>query len=155
MQGDGTGDWSMIQTGDHPAPVAPGDRAPDLPLFSDQGRVHVHDLVADAFVALYFTDTRRRPRIPAQNSAALRRFIVSRWDAPHDSGLRDRALFDPGERVRNRFGVKENTLVLLRPDAHVAAIVPYDPASTADAAADLYRGITGRSVPATQEHAHD
>ncbi len=144
---DGTGDWSMIQTGDHPAPVEPGDRAPDLPLFSAQGRVHLHDLVSHAFVALYFTDTRRRPRIPAQNSAALRRFIVSRWDAPHDSGLRDRALFDPGERVRNRFGVKENTLVLMRPDAHIAAIVPYDPTSTADTAADLYEGITGRPVP--------
>jgi 3-(3-hydroxy-phenyl)propionate hydroxylase len=144
---DGTGDWSMIQTGDRPTPVVPGDRAPDLPLFGQQGRVHVHDLVADAFVALYFTDTRRRPRIPAQNSAALRRFIVSRWDAPHDSGLRDRALFDPGERVRGRFGVEENTLVLLRPDAHVAAIVPYDPASTADVAADLYQSITGRPFP--------
>ena len=153
---DGTGDWSMIQTGDVPAPVLPGDRAPDLPLFGEDGRVHVHDLVADAFAALYFTDTRRRPRIPAQDSPALHRFIVSRWDAPHDSGLRDRALFDPGERVRNRFGVKENTLVLLRPDAHIAAIVPYDPASAADVAADIYQRITGRPVPTTsQERTHD
>ena len=116
----------------------------------------MHDLVADAFAALYFPDPRRRPRIPAQDSPALHRFIVSRWDAPHDSGLRDRALFDPGERVRNRFGVKENTLVLLRPDAHIAAIVPYDPASAADVAADIYQRITGRPVPTTsQERTHD
>ena len=143
---DGTGDWSMVKTGDHPSPVVPGDRAPDLPLFGENGRVHLHDLAADAFVALYFADARRRPRIPAQ-SLALRRFIVSRWDAPHDSGLRDRALFDPGERVRRRFGVSDNTLVLLRPDAHVAAIADYDPASTTDPAGDLYQRITGRPTP--------
>ncbi|MEW2113694.1 FAD-dependent monooxygenase [Streptomyces sp. NPDC005474] len=144
---DGTGDWSMVETGDTPTPVVPGDRAPDLPLFGTDGPVHLHDLTADTFVALYFTDTRRRPRIPAQDSPALRRYAVSRWDAPHDSGLRDRAMFDPGERVRRRFGVADDTLVLLRPDGHVAAILPYDPASGQDEAAEAYRRITGRPAP--------
>ena len=58
--------------------------------------------------------------------------MVSRWDAPHDSGLRDRALFDPGDRVRRRFGVDNDTLVLVRPDGHVAAIVPFDPVAGVD-----------------------
>ncbi|WP_067179482.1 FAD-dependent monooxygenase [Microtetraspora niveoalba] len=146
---DGTGDWSMVKTGDEPAPVRAGDRAPDLPLFGADGPVHLHDLTSDAFVALYFTDTRRRPRVPAQDSPALRRYAVSRWDAPHDSGLRDRALFDPAERVRRRFGVGPDTLVLLRPDAHVAAILPYDPASDEDAAGAVYERITGRRPPLT------
>ncbi|POX48171.1 FAD-binding monooxygenase [Streptomyces sp. Ru71] len=145
---EGSGDWSMVKSGDRPVPVAAGDRAPDLPLFGPQGPLYLHDLAADSFVALYFTDTRRRPAIPAQNSPALRHFAVSRWDAPHDSGLRDRALFDPGERVRKRFGVADDTLVLLRPDGHVAAIVPYDPNDASlDRAAQLYERITGRPVP--------
>ncbi|MGC9670283.1 FAD-dependent monooxygenase [Planosporangium sp. 12N6] len=138
---EGAGDWSMVKTGDVPAPVRPGDRAPDLPLFGPHGAVHLHDLTADAFVALYFTDTRRRPVIPA-SSAPLRHFVVSRWDAPHDSGLRGQALFDPGDRVRRRFGITGDVVVLLRPDGHVAAIAPYGPA-VGDVATAMYRRIVG------------
>jgi 3-(3-hydroxy-phenyl)propionate hydroxylase len=144
---DGSGDWSMVRAGAEPDAVRPGDRAPDLPLVDEEGLVHTHDLCADAFVALYFTDTRRRPAIPAQDSKALRHYIVSRWDAPHDSGLRDRALFDPAERVTKRFGVAPDTLVLLRPDGHVAAIEPWDPHAGGDRAAELYAEITGLAAP--------
>ncbi len=144
---DGSGDWSMVRTGAEPDAVRPGDRAPDLPLVAEAGNVHLHELCADAFVALYFTDTRRRPAVPAQDSKALRHYIVSRWDAPHDSGLRDRALFDPAERVTRRFGVSPDTLVLLRPDGHVAAIEPWDPRAGGDRAGELYAEITGRPVP--------
>jgi 3-(3-hydroxy-phenyl)propionate hydroxylase len=144
---DGSGDWSMVKTGDRPVPVRAGDRAPDLPLFGPEGRVHTHDLAADAFVALYFTDSRSHPRIPEQNSPALRRYLVSRWDAPHDSGLRDRALFDPGERVTRRFGVDRDVVVLLRPDAHIAAIMSFDPKDGRDIAGERYEQVTGRAVP--------
>jgi 3-(3-hydroxy-phenyl)propionate hydroxylase len=146
---DGSGDWSMVATGDEPAPVLAGARCPDLPVFGPRGLVHLHDLAAESFVALYFTDPRRAPRVPPQDSPALRHYVVSRWDAPHDTGLRDRALFDPGERVRRRFGVADNSLVLLRPDGHVAAIVPFDPASGVDLAAELYTRITGCPPPRT------
>lgn len=148
---DGTGTWSMAAKGDVPQPVVAGARAPDLPLFGPTGLVHLHDLAADAFLALYFTDPRRRPVLPAQDSPALRHYVVSRWDAPHDSGLRDRTLFDPGERVRKRFGVADNTLVLVRPDAHIAAIVGFDPRAGADVAADLYARIAGCPPP---RHGH-
>jgi 3-(3-hydroxy-phenyl)propionate hydroxylase len=144
---DGSGDWSMVRTGAEPDAVRAGDRAPDVPLIDEEGIVHLHDLCADAFVALYFTDTRRRPSIPAQDSKALRHFIVSRWDAPHDSGLRDRALFDPAERVTRRFGVAPDTMVLLRPDGHVAAIEAFDPRAGEDRAAAIYAEITGREAP--------
>ncbi len=148
---DDTGDWSMVRTGSAPPPVRTGDRAPDLPLFGPEGPVHLHDLAAESFVALYFTDTRRRPRIPTETGPALRRFAVSRWDAPHDSGLRDLALFDPGDRVRRRFGVDGDTVVLIRPDAHVAAILPFDPAADEDPAAAVYQRICGRAPITAQE----
>lgn len=144
---DGTGDWSMVKAGDAPDPVRPGDRAPDLPLFGHGGQVHLHDLTAESFTALYFTDVRRRPRIAGPPSPALRRFAVSRWDAPHDSGLRQLALFDPGGRVTRRFGVRQDTAVLIRPDAHIAAIAPFDPRSDRDIAAELYLRAVGCPFP--------
>jgi len=75
--------------------------------------------------------------------------VVSRWDAPHDSGLRERALFDPGERVRARFGFDLDTIVLLRPDAHVAALLPYEPNAEQDAAVLAYLRLVGRGGSAT------
>lgn len=142
---DGTGDWSMVKSGSVPSDVRAGDRAPDLPLFTPSGQTHLHDLVDDAFVALYFTDARRRPPIPAPAPDGLRHYVVSRWDAPHDSGLRERALFDPGDRVRRRFGFTVDHLVLIRPDAHVAAIVPWSAERAGPSARELYARILGRA----------
>lgn len=142
---DGTGDWSMVKSGSAPVAVRAGDRAPDLPLFTPDGPVYLHDLVGDTFVALYFTDARRRPAIPASTEPGLRHYVVSRWDAPHDSGLRERALFDPGERLRRRFGLQGDRLVLIRPDAHVAAIVPAPADGTETSARELYSRIVGRA----------
>ena len=142
---DGTGDWSMVRSSSTPLPVRSGDRAPDLPVFSSTGPEFLHDLVADSFLALHFTDARRRPDIPEAAAPGLRHRVVSRWDAPHDSGLRDRALFDPGDRVRQRFGQDGDFVVLLRPDAHVAVLMPW----TAEAAAVIdahYATIVGRAA---------
>lgn len=140
---DGTGDWSMIAAGDVPQPVGTGDRLPDLPLFGPHGRIWLHELTRDSFIALYFTDVRRRPRICDAALPGLRRYLVSRWDAPLDTGLRERTLFDPGEHATQRIGVLPDTAVLVRPDGHVAAIMPIDPADAAkDPVGDLYRQIT-------------
>ena len=141
---EGTGAWSMVRSGADPDAVRAGDRMPDLPLFGSDGIVHLHDLAADRFVALYFTDTRRRPAI-SDAGPALAHFAVSRWDAPHDSGLRDRALFDPAERVRRRLGLERDALVLVRPDGHIAALEPYD--GSPGRAAQLYEDITGMAPP--------
>lgn len=143
---DGTDDWSMIATGDAPSRVRAGDRPPDVRFFGPDGAVHVHDLCADAFVALYFTDARRAPRLPAGDSPALRRHLVSRWDTPTGSSLRDRALFDPGELATRRLGVAPDTAVLIRPDGHVAAIVDFDPSDAGhDPIGEAYTRITGRA----------
>lgn len=141
---DGSGDWSMIVHGDSPRPVRAGDRIPDVRVFGPDGEVYLHDLCADAFVALYFTDARRRPRLPEGAEPGLRRYVISRWDAPLNSGLRDVALFDPGERATRRIGVPPDTAVLVRPDGHVAAIAAFDPADPQqDPVADAYARITG------------
>jgi len=140
---DGKGAWSLVKTATEP-PVEPGDRIPDALVHTPPGtEIRLHDLAGDRFVALYFTDVRRRPPIPLSVSPALIHFAVSRWDAPLDSGIRDRALLDPGDRLKRRLGVADDTLVLVRPDEHIAAIVPMATTS----ANDLYRAIVGRYLP--------
>jgi 3-(3-hydroxy-phenyl)propionate hydroxylase len=119
---DDTGDWSMVKTGRGPLRV--GDRLPDAELHGPEGKpFRLQDIVDDSFVALYFTDVRRRPVLPA-DMAALKHRIVSRRDAPLDSGLRDRSFFDVGDRLRLRAGCETDTVMLVRPDDHIAAILP-------------------------------
>jgi 3-(3-hydroxy-phenyl)propionate hydroxylase len=140
----GTGTSSMIKQGASAPPASLGDRFPDWELHGPDGRaLRAHDLNGDCFVALYFTDVRRRPTIPANTSPALRHYVVSRWDAPLDSGLRVQALLDPGNRLRTRLGIEADTLVLVRPDDHIAAICPLG-STTADA---LYEAVVGRRPP--------
>jgi 3-(3-hydroxy-phenyl)propionate hydroxylase len=130
---DDAGDWSMVKTDRGPFRV--GDRIPDALLHGADGRsVRLHDLVDDSFVALYFTDVRRRPAIPA-DGPGLRHFVVSHRDAPLDGGLRARSLFDVGDRFRQLVGCPRDTLILVRPDDHIAAIA----AMGATRAEDLYR----------------
>lgn len=136
----GAGDWSLVKSGRHALRV--GDRMPDMPIFDGAGRRrYMHDLTDDSFVALNFTDARRRPDLPADDLPGLKSYVVSRWDAPMDSGLRDRALFDSGNRLKNKLGLGDDIVVLVRPDDHVAAILPLN---GADIPA-IYKKILGRS----------
>jgi 3-(3-hydroxy-phenyl)propionate hydroxylase len=144
---DGAGDWSMVMTSATPPVVRPGDRAPDLTLRGPEGEVAIHRLARDSFVALYFTDVRRRPEIPVNDSPALKHYAISRWDAPLDSGLRDRSLFDPGRIATGRYGVPPETMVLVRPDGHIVAVEPIRPG----VAEERYEAITGRAVPRAGE----
>ncbi len=135
---DEAGDWSMVKT--DRGPFRAGDRIPDAVLHAGDGRpVRLHDLVDDSFVALYFTDVRRRPHIPA-DVPGLKHLIVSHRDAPLDGGLRERSLFDVGDRFRQLMGCPRDTLVLVRPDDHIAAIA----AMGAARAQDLYRQAVGQ-----------
>ncbi len=122
---NGRGNWSMVKAFAAPPPVEVGDRAPDGIVHDSAGRqVRLHDLFGRAFVALYFTDARRRPGIPENNEPWLTHYAVSRWDAPRDSSIRDRALLDVGNQLARRYGCPPETMVLIRPDDHVAAIQP-------------------------------
>jgi 3-(3-hydroxy-phenyl)propionate hydroxylase len=134
---DQTGDWSMVKTEREALRV--GDRVPDFELHGPAGRsLRLHDLIDDSFVALYFADVRRRPAIP-DDTPGLKHFVVSHRDAPLDSGLRRRALFDIGDRFRQRTGCSHDTVMMLRPDDHIAAIVPLGQQPVES----IYRGIVG------------
>jgi 3-(3-hydroxy-phenyl)propionate hydroxylase len=126
-----SGNWSMVKSFAEPPPVEVGDRAPDGLLHDSEGReIRLHDLLGRSFVALYFTDTRRRPDIPMNDTPWLAHYAVSRWDAPLDSGIRDRSLLDAGSRIGLRYGCAPDTMVLVRPDDHIAAIEPMAPGKT-------------------------
>ncbi|WP_394830143.1 FAD-dependent monooxygenase [Pendulispora rubella] len=140
----GHGGGSMVKRGTTAPPIQVGDRVPDWELHDANGRaLRLHDLTDDSFVALYFADARRRPSIAPTSSPALRHLLVSRWDAPLDSGLRPNALLDPGNLLFKRLGIPADTLVLIRPDDHIAAICPMG-STTADA---LYEAATGSLPP--------
>ncbi|MFL6798339.1 MAG: FAD-dependent monooxygenase [Xanthobacteraceae bacterium] len=117
-----SGDWSMVRT--ERGAFRVGDRIPDAELHGPLGRpLRLHDLTDDAFLALYFTDARRRPAVP-ESTPHLKHLVVSPRDAPFDSGLRGRSLFDVGDRFRHQLGCASETVVLVRPDDHIAAIAP-------------------------------
>ncbi len=139
---DQSGDWSMVRT--EPGPLRVGERIPDVTLHDGFGRpVRLHDVVDDSFVALYFTDVRRRPVLPADGTG-LKHLIVSRRDAPIDSGLRERSLFDVGDKFRQRAGCETDTVMLVRPDDHIAAIAPMREGLVET----IYRKITRSEAPA-------
>jgi 3-(3-hydroxy-phenyl)propionate hydroxylase len=136
----GIGEWSMVTRATRPA-VSPGDRFPDYLIHTMEGKeVRIHDLFSGRFTALYFSDVRRRPHIPLNVSPALQHLVVSRYDAPLDSGLRDRSLLDPGNSLFKRLGIEPGTLVMVRPDEHIAAIVSINGELSAEA---LYEAVTG------------
>ena len=138
---DGKEEWSIVCKG--PGPIQAGSRMPDRPLFDGSGRrLHVHDLCDDSFVALYFTDARRAAELPGDELNGLKSYIVSRWDAPLDGGLRDRCLLDVGNKLFDALDIAADTVVLVRPDDHVAAVIPIQSASIRDVYTDILQGKT-------------
>ena len=137
---EGAGEWSMVMSGPSPPPIRPGDRLPDMPLFNARGAISPHELTRDCFAALHFSDVRRCPFIPQNNGMGLEHYVISRWDAPANSGLRGRTLLDVGGRLAMRLGVSENTIVLVRPDQHVAVVDTVENRDVISA----YRAITGQ-----------
>ena len=145
-----SGNWSMVKAFAAPPPVEVGDRAPDGVVQDSEGRsVRLHDLFGRSFVALYFTDARRRPDIPANDTPWLTHYVVSRWDAPRD--FRDPRPFaarSSASDLARRYGCPPDTMVLVRPDDHVAAIQPMSP-GVAQAAYRAALGMSHReAVPA-------
>jgi len=146
---NGINDWSMVVRETRPA-VGAGDRLPDYLVHTPAGsQSRIHDLCSGHFTALYFSDVRRRPKVPENVSSLLRHYVVSRFDAPRDSGLRDRSLLDPGSAFFKRLGIATNTLVFVRPDEHIAAVLPLG--DNALTASELYEQITGLPLPRSPE----
>jgi 3-(3-hydroxy-phenyl)propionate hydroxylase len=145
----GSGNWSMAKPFAEPPAVEVGDRAPDGIVHDSEGhQIRLHDLFGRSFVALYFTDTRRRPNIPANEEPWLAHYAVSRWDAPRDSTIRDRSLLDPGSHLARRYGCPPDTMVLVRPDDHIAAIEPMSPRAAQSAYRAELRISHREAVPA-------
>lgn len=130
-----TGDWSIVTSPG--SGIVAGDRIPDMNVHRGNGAVaRVHQLADDSFVAFHFCDARRKPNMP-DDLPGLRNFLVSRWDAPLDSGLRERAILDVGNRLFDRLGIEPDTVVLVRPDDHVAAVLPMQPGAVHRAYNDI------------------
>jgi 3-(3-hydroxy-phenyl)propionate hydroxylase len=125
-------------------PVMAGDRIPDGILFGPDGRRRwLHELVGVSFVAFTFDDARNQPDIMPLNQQPpfFRHYLISWFDAPHDTGLRDRAFYDVGGTVTQRFRAAPGTTYLVRPDGHVAGIEP----SGGRPVEQLYKDYVGRS----------
>jgi len=118
----GQGRWRMAVGSEGRESIQVGDRLPDLLVRRGDGtHVFTHNLTRDSAISLLFADVRRRPHLP-DDVDGLRNFVVSRWDAPLDSGLRDRALLDIGGKLQERLKVEDGTVILVRPDEFIAAI---------------------------------
>lgn len=121
---------SLLATSYNPVPRPPGgpilagDRLPDVELLDWQGcHVRLHRLVEQDLVALTMEDARNRPILGA-DIPGLKHYLVTAFDAPHDSNLRERALLDLGGRLFRRLGGKPGDTFLVRPDGFVAHVEP-------------------------------
>ena len=141
---NGSGDWSIVTSRGRQIKV--GDRMPDMDLHRGDGTVgRVHQFADDTFVAFHFCDARRKPKI-TEDLPGLRNIVVSRWDAPLDSGIRERTVLDVGDVFRDRLGVGADTVVLMRPDDHVAAILPMGPNAVQEAYQAVTSGVGRRKL---------
>jgi len=119
-----------------------GGPGPDGLLQDAEGReIRLHDLFGPSFVALYFTDTRRRPAIPLNDTPWLSTMRFRGWDAPLDSDIRTRSLLDPGGRIARRYGLQPRYKVSGPADDYIAAIEPMSRTGTGTERA--YRSAIG------------
>ncbi|KSV66584.1 hypothetical protein N185_32475 [Sinorhizobium sp. GW3] len=118
---DGVGSWSMVCT--ERAPVRVGERLPDFEVIGPSGTsLRAHDLIDGNFLALHLCDARRKLSLPADDLPRLRHFALSRWDVSKSSSVRARLLLDIGDGFRERLGLQDGDVVVVRPDDHIVLI---------------------------------
>ena len=111
--------------------------------------VRLHDLFGRSFVALYFTDARRRPDIPENDHPWLAHYVVSRWDpAAHIRQSATARCSMSGNAITQRYGCPPDTMVLVRPDDHIAAIAPMSPGVAEAAYRAALEATQREAVPA-------
>ncbi len=125
-------------------PIEVGDRVPDGAVMGSDGkRHHLHSLLEKEFVALLLMDPRKRmavdPDVPG-----LHQYVMHRFDAAFDTGLRERALLDPGGHLQKKLGIDEEHFILIRPDAHVEVIAPFLESSSI---VQAYQGFIQQQLP--------
>ena len=117
-----SGDWSMVQDRSR-EPLRAGDRIPDAELHGPDGRpVRLHDLDRRQLRRALFHRRAPPARTSRRTSRACGTIVVSRRDAPLDGGLRDAFAVRRRRPVPSAPGCPSDTLVLVRPDDHIAAM---------------------------------
>jgi 3-(3-hydroxy-phenyl)propionate hydroxylase len=109
--------------GDFTGGAHAGAPAPEATLRTVQGPGHLTQLFGDSFVALYFANARALPQglqqaagRPRGGAAGLRLVRVAALGAP-DTGT----VIDELQQAWERYGAREGTLYLIRPDGYVMA----------------------------------
>jgi len=103
-------------------PILVGDRLPNLILLDANGKhVWLHGLLGTNFLALTFDDARNKPEM-SPHAPGLKHYLVTSFDATHDSDLREQSLLDLGGKLLKRMGASLGTTFLIRPDGFIANI---------------------------------
>jgi 3-(3-hydroxy-phenyl)propionate hydroxylase len=111
-------------------PIERGDRVPDGCIFGPDGQIRrIHELLGRKFVALTFVDWPAEAPLLTSPAPGLEQVLISCRDAPLDSEARSRTYFDVRGTVTKRFGAKNGTTYIVRPDDFTADITSADPSA--------------------------
>ena len=122
---DGTGDWSMVKPFAEPPPVSSATARRTVSCTTAPGTKPVCTIYSAALSSRSILPMRGGVRTFQTNDSPGSRTMPCRAGMPRAiPAIRNRALLDSGNRVTQRYGCQPETMVLVRPDDHIAAIAP-------------------------------